>query len=170
MRRNALRLLRPTRAQQGAQPHLRIPRNCRWHQVAAFHGAYNVDDGYRATTMSAVNIGEQLLPHVSRNCAPELGCWFGKPWKANYCHWGERVGLRLRLTFDMRGAQKAQPFGHPLDGRVRPQHTTRGDLARDLLQQCAEEWCARAVPLYEKRCSLRTRRPLLAVHPCAKWS
>jgi hypothetical protein len=23
-----------------------------------------------------------------------------------------------RLTFDMRGAQKAQPFGHPLDGRV----------------------------------------------------
>jgi hypothetical protein len=24
-----------------------------------------------------------------------------------------------RLTFDMRGAQKAQPFGHPLDGRVR---------------------------------------------------
>ena len=28
-------------------------------------------------------------------------------------------GLR-RLTFDMRGAQKAQPFGHPLDGRVRP--------------------------------------------------
>ena len=23
-------------------------------------------------------------------------------------------------TFDMRGAQKAQPFGHPLDGRVRP--------------------------------------------------
>ena len=25
-----------------------------------------------------------------------------------------------RLTFDMRGAQKAQPFGHPLDGRVRP--------------------------------------------------
>ena len=30
--------------------------------------------------------------------------------------------LRIRvsaLTFDMRGAQKAQPFGHPLDGRVR---------------------------------------------------
>ena len=27
------------------------------------------------------------------------------------------------LTFDMRGAQKAQPFGHPLDGRVRaPSH------------------------------------------------
>ena len=23
------------------------------------------------------------------------------------------------LTFDMRGAQKAQPFGRPLDGRVR---------------------------------------------------
>ena len=23
------------------------------------------------------------------------------------------------LTFDIRGAQKAQPFGHPLDGRVR---------------------------------------------------
>ena len=23
------------------------------------------------------------------------------------------------LTFDMRGAQKAEPFGHPLDGRVR---------------------------------------------------
>ena len=23
-------------------------------------------------------------------------------------------------TFDMRGAQKAQPFGNPLDGRVRP--------------------------------------------------
>ena len=23
------------------------------------------------------------------------------------------------LTFDMRGAQKAQPFGHPLDGMVR---------------------------------------------------
>jgi hypothetical protein len=25
----------------------------------------------------------------------------------------------LGLTFDMRGAQKAQPFGYPLDGRVR---------------------------------------------------
>lgn len=25
---------------------------------------------------------------------------------------------RKSLTFDMRGAQKAQPFGHPLDGRV----------------------------------------------------
>jgi hypothetical protein len=25
----------------------------------------------------------------------------------------------MGLTFDMRGAQKAQPFGHPLDGRVR---------------------------------------------------
>ncbi len=25
-------------------------------------------------------------------------------------------------TFDMRGAQKAQPFGHPLDGRVCAQH------------------------------------------------
>jgi hypothetical protein len=24
-----------------------------------------------------------------------------------------------RLTFDMRGAEKAQPFRHPLDGRVR---------------------------------------------------
>ena len=23
------------------------------------------------------------------------------------------------LTFDMRGDRKAQPFGHPLDGRVR---------------------------------------------------
>jgi hypothetical protein len=33
-----------------------------------------------------------------------------------------------RLTFDMRGAQKAQPFGHPLDGRVRrhPRFTSRG--------------------------------------------
>ena len=30
----------------------------------------------------------------------------------------EGGGLR-RLTFDMRGAQKAQPFEHPLDGRVR---------------------------------------------------
>jgi hypothetical protein len=28
------------------------------------------------------------------------------------------------LTFDMRGAQKAQPFGHPLDGRVR-RHVAR---------------------------------------------
>ena len=28
------------------------------------------------------------------------------------------------LTFDMRGAQKAQPFGHPLDGRVRRQCAT----------------------------------------------
>ena len=27
--------------------------------------------------------------------------------------------LPRALTFDMRGAQKAQPFGHPLDGRVR---------------------------------------------------
>ena len=26
-----------------------------------------------------------------------------------------------RLTFDMRGDRKAQPFGHPLDGRVRRQ-------------------------------------------------
>ena len=26
--------------------------------------------------------------------------------------------LPRALTFDMRGAQKAQPFGHPLDGRV----------------------------------------------------
>jgi hypothetical protein len=31
---------------------------------------------------------------------------------------GEGIVLR-RLTFDMRGAQKAQPFVHPLDGRVR---------------------------------------------------
>jgi hypothetical protein len=30
----------------------------------------------------------------------------------------ERIGF-ASLTFDMRGAQKAQPFGHPLDGRVR---------------------------------------------------
>jgi hypothetical protein len=29
------------------------------------------------------------------------------------------LGVR-RLTFDMRGAQKAQLFGHPLDGRVSP--------------------------------------------------
>jgi hypothetical protein len=29
-----------------------------------------------------------------------------------------------RLTFDMRGARKAQPFGHPLDGRVR-QHRVK---------------------------------------------
>jgi hypothetical protein len=28
----------------------------------------------------------------------------------------------LGLTFDMRGARKAQPFGHPLDGRVRRRH------------------------------------------------
>ena len=31
------------------------------------------------------------------------------------------MGFVRGLTFDMRGAQKAQPFGHPLDGRVRPQ-------------------------------------------------
>ena len=35
----------------------------------------------------------------------------------------EQVAARIKrvmgLTFDMRGAQKAQPFGHPLDGRVR---------------------------------------------------
>jgi hypothetical protein len=33
-------------------------------------------------------------------------------------HGVSAVCLR-RLTFDMRGTQKAQPFGHPLDGRVR---------------------------------------------------
>jgi hypothetical protein len=37
----------------------------------------------------------------------------------------------------MRGAQKAQPFGHPLDGRVRPWMTTPQSLrchaARDEL-------------------------------------
>jgi hypothetical protein len=34
--------------------------------------------------------------------------------------WTNALYERLRhLTFDMRGAQKAQPFGHPLDGRVR---------------------------------------------------
>jgi hypothetical protein len=31
-----------------------------------------------------------------------------------------QVSHRLwHLTFDMRGAQEAQPFVHPLDGRVR---------------------------------------------------
>ena len=30
------------------------------------------------------------------------------------------VFMLVGLTFDMRGAQKAQPFGHPLDGGVRP--------------------------------------------------
>jgi hypothetical protein len=34
-----------------------------------------------------------------------------------------------RLTFDMRGARKAQPFGHPLDGRVRA-HSRPGDTWR----------------------------------------
>ena len=29
------------------------------------------------------------------------------------------------LTFDMRGAQKAQPFGHPLDGKVRARRCLR---------------------------------------------
>jgi hypothetical protein len=41
---------------------------------------------------------------------------------ATNCSWRTctaRSGVR-QLTFDMRGAQKAQPFGHPLDGRVRP--------------------------------------------------
>ena len=32
------------------------------------------------------------------------------------------------LTFDMRGAQKAQPFGHPLDGRVRPRQSRKGAI------------------------------------------
>jgi hypothetical protein len=30
------------------------------------------------------------------------------------------------LTFDMRGDQKAQPFGHPIDGRVRRHGVLRG--------------------------------------------
>ena len=33
--------------------------------------------------------------------------------------------LPRALTFDMRGAQKAQPFGHPLDGRVRRRSRSR---------------------------------------------
>jgi hypothetical protein len=37
------------------------------------------------------------------------------------------------LTFDMRGARKAQPFGHPLDGRVRPRGLT--GQAQALLRQ-----------------------------------
>jgi hypothetical protein len=37
--------------------------------------------------------------------------------------------MRWNLTFDMRGAQKAQPFGHPLDGRVRA-HSRPGDTWR----------------------------------------
>ena len=27
--------------------------------------------------------------------------------------------VSITLTFDMKDAKKAQPFGHPLDGRVR---------------------------------------------------
>ena len=38
---------------------------------------------------------------------------------------GRVPGDLRRLTFDMRGAQKAQPFGHPLDGRVRRLHLSR---------------------------------------------
>ena len=44
-----------------------------------------------------------------------MQCWTARPILAD-----ARNGLPLRrLTFDMRGAKKAQPFGHPLDGRVR---------------------------------------------------
>ena len=48
--------------------------------------------------------------------------------KRRSCHLNDAIDSRQRdspersarrLTFDMRGAQKAQPFGHPLDGRVR---------------------------------------------------
>ena len=38
--------------------------------------------------------------------------------------------LPRALTFDMRGAQKAQPFGHPLDGRVRRQVAHGFDVIR----------------------------------------
>jgi hypothetical protein len=31
----------------------------------------------------------------------------------------EELANEMIYTFDMRDAQKAQPFGHPLDGRVR---------------------------------------------------
>jgi hypothetical protein len=34
--------------------------------------------------------------------------------------------LQKNLTFDMRSDRKAQPFGHPLDGRVRAHITTAG--------------------------------------------
>ena len=37
-----------------------------------------------------------------------------------------------RLTFDMRGAQKAQPFGHPLDGRVRRHFERRRRRENDM--------------------------------------
>ncbi len=48
--------------------------------------------------------------------------------------WGSNVTRKRAsaLTFDMRGAQKAQPFGHPLDGRVRrhPAAATRHGTLR----------------------------------------
>ncbi len=67
------------------------------HEIAAFHAANYVDDGYGAMTMYAVNIGEQPLPRISRNRVPELGCRLGKLWESNYCHWEERVKLRANV-------------------------------------------------------------------------
>jgi hypothetical protein len=55
-----------------------------------------------------------------------------RKWKLNevaevdraHCADEDEYVLR-RLTFDMRGDRKAQPFGHPLDGRVRPHRWER---------------------------------------------
>ena len=38
------------------------------------------------------------------------------------------------LTFDMRGDRKAQPFGHPLDGRVRRHLGTRSNAFNSRVQ------------------------------------
>ena len=48
------------------------------------------------------------------------------------------LGDFRRLTFDMRGAQKAQPFAHPLDGRVRRLLPTNDFLENELHEDSAD--------------------------------
>ena len=50
------------------------------NEIAAFHCARYVDDGYGATTMCTETICEKFLLRVSRNRVPELGCVVGQPW------------------------------------------------------------------------------------------
>ena len=48
--------------------------------------------------------------------------------------------LPRALTFDMRGAQKAQPFGHPLDGWVRQLPTRRPWVNSENEPQFGTSW------------------------------
>ena len=55
-----------------------------------------------------------------------------------------------RLTFDMRGAQKAQPFVHPLDGRVgvgvEGSTVLTLDVLDDIELNLREGWSAQLAP------------------------